>query len=167
MALAAVDIRQKGREAQRWREYVFLLAATTTLMLYALINDFVTVRISPEYFVAHENLGAAGPDIQWIALGVGLKGSWWGGVILGVALLFANNPMKRWPRLPWRRMYPKLLYLFLGAAVGAALLGTGGWLEVFEKIDSNQRSAELRFVTVYWVHTGAPSSAVCQPWEAS
>jgi len=49
-ALAIMDLRQEGRNATRWREYAFLALCAAVAMVYGILNDQVTCRISWECF---------------------------------------------------------------------------------------------------------------------
>lgn len=152
--LAAVDLARNRRRATRWKEYLFLLACVATAVVYALANDMVTVTISPEYFIAHERLPPDTPNVRSVAAVVAVRGAWWVGAVLGVAMLIANNPLKRWPRLGYRRMYRKLLYPFATALAGSLLLAAAarsGWLDGPMGIEDCLRG----FFVVYWVHTAA------------
>lgn len=157
--LAIIEYRRSGRQAQRWREYLFLAAAVGAAMLYALANDMVTVTISPEYFLTHENLDwqeqAGYPaGIYGLAAGVALRAAWSAGLIIGVVLLVANNPSRKLPQLSWGTMYRLLL-----APVGAAAVlatGAGGlrWLGGLDWIFGRVPLAMRAFETVYAIHVG-------------
>lgn len=158
----AIDFLRHGRQATRWKEYVFLVLAMGVIVLYAVLNDMVTVRISPAYFDRHELLmsGTFTSD-KSLALGVAVRGSWWGGLLLGAALLIANNPSKKLPRLPWTRMYTKLLYPFLLAAAGAVALGYAQYREMFSQVsDGSGRDETLGLLAVAMAHWGAYGGAV-------
>jgi len=134
VVLAVVDLARKGRRATRWKEYLFLFTATAVVMLYGLANDMVTATISPRYFLEHEALPLDTPSVRPVAAAVALRATWTAGLIFGVALLLANNPSERLPRLPYRRMYAKLLYPALPAAMLAFLLGLASWGGCFDAI---------------------------------
>ena len=155
-ALAIWDLARKGRQATRWKEYLFLFTATAVVMLYGLANDMVTVTITTEYFLEHEGLPLDTPHVRPIAAVVALKATWTPGLIVGVILLLANNPSKKRPQLPYRRMYPKLLYPFLCAGALAFLLGAAAWCGWADHwlgiIDvSGTRPLDV----VFYAHTGA------------
>jgi hypothetical protein len=139
VVLAIVDLLRRGREATRWREYLFLLVAALFGMTYGLINDRVASGISWEYFYYGKGLDAQlGPQVppdmaslRWAACEVGLKATWSVGLIIGVALLIANNPRKRRPQLPYRtllQMLPMILLVAAMFAVAGAFAGSRGWL---------------------------------------
>lgn len=137
--LALVDLARHGKQATRWREYAFLLAATACGMAYGVINDRVASAISWEYFYYGKGLDAqlglqVPPDpaaLHWAACEVGLKATWTAGLIIGVALLIANNPRKGRPQLPYRtllKILPVVLLVTTGFAVVGAEVGSREWL---------------------------------------
>ena len=166
-ALAAWDIRRKGREARRWREYVFLLAAVAAAMAYGALNDQITVTISWEYFYFGKELlhrlpadaaGGRSALLRWEAAKIGLKATWTAGLIIGVAILLANNPRKDRPQLPYRTLY-RLMFVPLGsAAVMGALLGLAGYAGAFARWFGEIVEPDLwrpaRFMAVWSVHLG-------------
>src|SRR5436190_9095757 len=68
-ALAIWDWRRHGAAATRWREYCFLLITIVAAMIYGIINDQITSRISWEYFYygkeLQQILGARTPPDSW------------------------------------------------------------------------------------------------------
>ena len=151
-AFLAVDLVRKGKASSRLREYLFLLAAVAGAMAFALACDMITVTISPDYFILH---GGERPAADWsgsvraLAAVAALKASWTAGLLVGVAMLVANNPSRLRPQLPQRRMYVKLLYPLAGAAAGAVAGGVAAWLVL--------RDPELvrPQVCVLYAHAGA------------
>lgn len=135
--LAVVDLARRGRKATRWREYLFLIAAVAVAMAYGFANDFIASSISWEYFYYGKGLsdrlgpGVQGPALRWEACKLGLKATWSAGLIIGVALLLANNPRRDRPQLPYQRLLRILGFVLLCTATGAAIgawAGTQGWL---------------------------------------
>lgn len=112
LALAITDWRRHGRRATRWREYLFLIAVVAVAMLYGAANDLITSRISWEYFYYGKDLApslgpATPPDRIALALAaalVGIKATWYVGLVMGVAMLFANNPKPGLPQCPYSRL---------------------------------------------------------------
>jgi hypothetical protein len=98
--LALSDLRRNGPRATRWKEYCFLLAVVAAAMVYGAANDLITSAISWEYFFYGKDLAHAlgdrvPPDplaLAWEAAKVGMKATWTVGLLIGVALLVANNP---------------------------------------------------------------------------
>ncbi len=137
--LAVWDIHRKGKKAQRWREYVFLIVVVLIALAYGVVNDFISSSISWEYFYYGKNLeGVLGPDtppdwfaLHWEATKIGMMATWTVGLLLGVGVLIANNPYKQLPRLPYATLYrlialPIILAAGFGALIGA--LGAMGYL---------------------------------------
>ncbi len=154
--LAIVDIKRRGAQATRWREYLFLLACVAMAMATAIANDMVTVTLSPVYFVVHENIRAYDPpNIRWVALSVAMRGSWWVGLIGGVAMLFANNPSPRWRQLPMRRLYKRIGLVMLTALACSALMGSLQYAGLLGEIGKDADIRERLFMTALQAHTGA------------
>src|SRR5437868_15408094 len=107
-ALAWWDYRRNRDQATRWREYLVLVACTLGAMAYGIVNDQITSTISWEYFYYGKDLAdTLGPHLppdsiklHLAAALVGIQATWSAGLIIGVALLVANNPSKTLPRLP-------------------------------------------------------------------
>lgn len=162
--LAAWDIRHKGRQSQRWREYLFLLASVAVALCYGVINDQITVTISWEYFFyGKELIDVLGmkvpPDegpLRWQAGLVGIKATWTVGLLFGVAVLFANNPRKSRPQLPYRTLYRLLAWPLamaaLGGILGAMAAQFGSFAQLRDVIPWFWRPD--RFVMVYGIHLG-------------
>jgi hypothetical protein len=166
--LAVWDIRRNGRSAQRWREYLFLLAAVVVAMIYGVVNDQITVGISWEYFYhgkeLHKVLGPAEPPAQaalrWEAAKVGMKATWTAGLLIGAAMLIANNPRRGRPRLGYRTLLRLAGMVFVmagafGAAGGLAghaglLSGIGG----FDVLVAADLWRPARFMAVWGIHLG-------------
>lgn len=144
-ALAAWDLRRHGRQATRWREYAFLLACVAIAMLYGIVNDQVSVTISWEYFYYAKDLAPAlGPDtppaqlpLRLQAAKIGMMATWSAGLLIGVALLLANNPSRTWPRLPYRRLFATFPALLAITATCAAIGATLGYLGLLNFLSSD------------------------------
>jgi len=127
--LATIDLFRNGRSATRWREYVFLLLAVGLAMAYGAINDAIASRVSWEFFyygkgVAQQLGPAIPPDpaaLESAAIGVGLRATWSAGLVIGVALLIANNPRPNRTRLRYQTLIALLIPIFLIAALSAAI----------------------------------------------
>lgn len=167
--LAISDLRTNGPAARRWREYLFLLTCVAVGMLYGIVNDQITVGISWEYFYygksLDEVLGSTTPPadlpLRWQAAKVGMRATWSAGLILGVILLFANNPKPKRPALPFARLYQMLPLLLLIPATCAALFGLLGYLGHLTWINSefallikDNFWRPRRFMAVYGIHLG-------------
>jgi len=167
--LAVVDVYRQGKSAQRWREYGFLAAACFLAMIYGAINDQITSRISWEYFFYGKELykvlgDAVPPDpgqLHWEAAKVGIKASWSAGLILGVAMLIANNPRKGRMCLRNRRLLLLLPMILIVTIICAAIFGIIGYVGGLNWISPD--FAELwqtnlwhprRFMCTWAVHLG-------------
>ena len=51
-----MDLVNKGRNATRWREYGFLALCVAVAIVYGIVNDQITSRISWEYFYYGKDL---------------------------------------------------------------------------------------------------------------
>ena len=170
LVMALVDLRRRGRQATRWREYVFLLFVVAVAILYAILNDQVTCSISWEYFYYHDPSmsEAIGPlnygqspspaAVHLAAIRLAAKDAWTAGLIIGVAMLFANNPSKRFPQLPYRRL-GRLAMLPLGCAILLSIvLGLAGWVGLlatfFEEFIRYDVFRPQRYITVFAAHLG-------------
>jgi hypothetical protein len=175
-ALALHDLHRHGRRATRWREYAFLLLATVAAIAYGVLNDQLTSTISWEYFYYGKDLAEKlGPQLppdpitlRLHAAIVGVQATWSAGLILGVALLLANNPSKRLPhRLTYPQLFRQIPMIFAitaaTAAVGA-LLGYAGLLKRFHEdfpgMIANNLWRPRRFMTVFGIHLGGYAGAL-------
>ncbi|MCC6424232.1 MAG: hypothetical protein IT447_12205 [Phycisphaerales bacterium] len=168
--LAGVEIRNKGlRQSKRWREYLFLLTIVAAALVYGVINDLLTSRISWEYFYygkgVAEVLGPPVPPLAgalaWEAAKVGMRATWTAGLIIGVVLLVANNPSRRWPSLSYGRLIAMAGLVFVITAITAAILGWVGstgwfthWSGDFAEMVRNNEMRPMRFMTVFGIHLG-------------
>jgi hypothetical protein len=169
LTLAIADLRKNHRHATRWREYLFLLASVGVALIYGIINDLITCRISPEYFLYGKGLDAVVGNrfplslarLPWEAAKVGMKATWTVGLIVGVALLFANNPSAHRRRLTYRELFAALPIVVGGSLIAALVLGIIGSLgglailsEDFREMIRRDEFRPYRFMTVYGIHLG-------------
>ena len=166
--LAVIELRRNGRDARRWREYLLLVACVGVALLYGIINDQLTVTISREYFLygkgVAEALGTDTPTesaMRWEAVKVGMKATWSAGLIIGVVLLFANNPRKDLPALPFARVYRLLPIMIIVPAMCAGILGIIGYLGGLAWLNDycallirDNLWRPYRFMAVYGMHLG-------------
>ncbi len=165
--LAIVDLRRNGNSAIRWREYSVLLVAVAMALIYGAINDQITVTISPEYFLYGKELfrviGDSPPaaTLRWEAAKIGLKATWSAGLIFGVVLLLANNPMRSLPRLRNRRIVlyiPMILLIAATRGTIGGLLGYHGYLTRLDTDFVDMVAANVyrprRFMAAWGVHLG-------------
>lgn len=167
LALALWDWRKRGRQATRWREYLFLLLAVVAAMGYGVVNDQLTVTISWEYYYWGKGVGEklglpVDPwSLRWEALKIGLKATWSAGLLVGVALLLASNPRAGWGRVSYGRLMRGLIEVFVCAAILAMLLGVIGYAGGFVPFSSDfaemvrrDEFRPYRFMAVFGVHLG-------------
>jgi hypothetical protein len=167
--LAVLDLNRNGRDARRWREYLFLLSCVLVALAYGIVNDQLTVGISWEYFCYGKDLAARlGPKLppdawalRWEASKVGMKATWSAGLIIGVALLFANNPGKNRPPLPFSKVYrllPLMAIIPAATAITLGIMGRLGWLiwanSDFPMLLKENLWRPYQFMTVYGIHLG-------------
>ena len=156
LALLIVDLVRHGKTSRRLREYAFLLVATAVIMLFAVVTDMITVTISPMYFLTHEHVDLAqdwSDNVRTLAAWVAIKASWTGGLVLGVAMLLANNPSRRFRQLPAGGMYLRMGYpLILGCLIAAAM-GALAYYYIEEG------TVLPGFTTVLYAHWGAYAGA--------
>lgn len=173
--LGIVDWRRNGPRATRWREYAVLFTAVAAACAYGAINDQITSRISWEYFYYDKELdhvlgSKVPPDptaLHWAAAGVGLKATWSAGLILGVALLLANNPRRGVPRLRNRELVARLPMILAAAVILAAifgLLGYFGWLTnlstEFQDAVKTDLFRPMRLMCAWGIHLGGYAGAL-------
>jgi hypothetical protein len=170
--LAIIDYHRHGPRATRWREYAFLLAVTAVTLAYGAINDQVTSAISWEYFYYGKGLSEVlgdriPPDALALHLQaalVGLKATWSAGLLVGVALLLANNPARRrrpLPQLPYPRLLATLPLIFTVTVITACLFAAAGYAGAFTLLSTDfhemLRRDEFRprrFMLVFGLHLG-------------
>ncbi len=165
--LGCIDLYRHGRQGRRWKEYAFLAAAVAAALIYGALNDQLTCSISWEYFYygkgLAQRLGPAAPPapgLRWEVAKVGMKATWTAGLLIGVALLLANNPGRR-PQLSYPRLAGHLALIFACAVVAAAVLGLLGyagwparWSEDFRQMLLHDEFRPRRFMSVYGIHLG-------------
>ena len=169
LTLAILDYRRNRHRATRWREYLFLLICTIAAMAYGALNDQITSAISWEYFYYGKDLDkvlgpTTPPDplkLHLHAALVGIQATWTAGLIIGVALLFANNPSKTLPQLPQKTLLKFLPLVMLitaaTASVGAYLGQTGHLVRFNDDFPEMLRTGlwrPRRFMTVFGIHLG-------------
>lgn len=168
--LATVDLARHGKNATRWREYMFLVAGVVLACGYGIVNDEITSRISWEYFYYGKGLddmlgSRIPPDskaLAWAVIKVGIEATWTAGLIVSVALLIANNPRPNRPRLPYRRLLSQFGFVALIAVCCSVVLGVVGYLGGLIWISSDFRwllhenlMRPSHFMCVFGIHLGA------------
>lgn len=168
LVFALVDLARRGRKATRWREYALLVACVCIALLYGVLNDQVTSRISWEYYAFGKELapilGPLPPDpwrLSWEAAKVGLKATWTVGLLIGVACLLANNPQPDLPQLPLPKVFSQVAIVLACAVICATILGVIGWIgglaplsDDFRQMVRHDDFRPFRFMAVYGIHLG-------------
>jgi hypothetical protein len=178
--LAGADLLRNGRGARRWREYVFLIFCVALAMTYGVINDQMTSRISWEYFYYGKELApilgpAIPPDpaaLHRQAIRIGVESTWWAGLVIGVAMLLANNPRVDRPQLAIPRLIARLPVVLLITVAFALALGAAGkygalnWIsDDFREMAATNLWRPRRFMTVFGIHLGGyVGGAVATAW---
>lgn len=167
--LAVIELVKRGRQATRWREYLFLVAVVLIALAYGVANDQITCRVSWEYYYYGKELAEVlGPrtppaigKLSWEAAKVGMKATWTVGLIVGVALLLANNPNARHPQLGYGKLITIACRVVLIAATGGMILGWAGsqgylarMSEDFTEMLRRDEMRPLNFMTAYGIHLG-------------
>ena len=104
-----------------------LLLCTLAAMGYGVAHDQVTARLCVEYFtVGHDNpFPTDSPTLLGLAWGI--FATWWAGLIMGVALVFAARFGKR-PKRTAASLVGPVLFLLAVMAGFALLAGVAGFV---------------------------------------
>jgi hypothetical protein len=145
LVLAVRDLQKNGCATRRWREYLFLIFCVLVAMAYGAVNDQVSSRISWEYFYYGKDLrGVLGDDtppdalrLSLQAAKIGMMATWSVGLLLGAALLIADNPRAGKPPLPFRSLVRLLVPILFVTVIFAAVFGALGYSGKLNWIDSD------------------------------
>ncbi|HEY0339182.1 MAG TPA: hypothetical protein VGC34_00120 [Steroidobacteraceae bacterium] len=109
------------------RFFGIVILCIAASVVYGLIHDQITIRISPEYFtVLHPQILPKDTSLTGLALAWGVIATWWVGLILGVIVGLASCVGSR-PKLSPNALIRPIDYLLLVMTVGAALSGCVGY----------------------------------------
>jgi len=99
--------------------------------------------------------------LHWHAIQLGMKAAGSAALIVGVALLFANNPRRDRPQLPYRRLAGVLGFVFLCCVFFAAVFGLIGRLggltwtsDDLQMLARDNLFRPQRFLCVFGIHLG-------------
>ncbi len=143
LVMGTMDVFRHGTHAVRPREYVFICVAGLLGGAVGLCNDWMTEKISPDYFI----------------VGKGLEDGLSAGVIGGAICLF-TRPKKL--GFSWRQCWRLAALLFIPLALAILCRVTFPLLlRNFDPLNlskdfSSMLTAEkiARFREVWWMHTG-------------
>jgi len=104
-----------------------VLLCIAAAIVYGLIHDQITIRISIEYFtVLHPHILPEDVSPTILALAWGVIATWWVGLILGIILGLSCCCGKR-PKLSAGDLVRPIIKLLCVMAAGATLAGTIGY----------------------------------------
>ena len=155
---AAVDCWWYRERAVRWREYLFLVLAGIAGGTFGIINDQITVAISPEYFALGKGIEQSDRFRLDVAL-LGFQAGCVAGMVIGSAFLLSNQPRNGKPPLPLRELFGLARYP-LASAVGTVPLTVLVSLQ-FDPLDFRPVLEEMfsqakvtRVLAVWGIHAG-------------
>lgn len=139
-----------------------MLLCMAMAVLYGIVHNQVTVRISLEYFtIGHrEIISSTSPTLLGIAWGI--HPNWWVGLSLGILLAIASRAGK-WPKRDVHSLIKPLLIVFLITGIAAAAAGIMGYrmalngdLGLNEPMYSAvSESGHASFISALWMHTAS------------
>jgi hypothetical protein len=159
----AIDFARHGARATRWREYAFWVSCGGAGALFAALVDQISSRVSRAYFVVGKQLADDATFPQELVL-FGLRVGAVAGLVVGGALLIANNPNARLPQLRYRALARftrvPIACALAAAPMTAALLGwdVQGLGPSLEHVMSEHDVQ--RFLLVQRVHVGLYAGAL-------
>lgn len=99
-----------------------LLLGTLAAILYGVIHDQITIRISPPYLMDWHPEIVPSRDPTVVAFAWGVVATWWFGLILGIVLAVSATLGRR-PPAPWRWIVRAVGGVFAVSAIAAAVAG--------------------------------------------
>ena len=160
--IALFELVVKGRKARRWAEYAFLVGAAIAGAMVGAVNDSLTVRLSPEYFVIGKGLASSGDRLLGDAVVYGAKAGFSAGIFFGALFLVTNSfgrlPSLSVPHLARLCLYPVAVAIGMAIVMGLTFHTLG--LERPLDIDG-QSPTKLRALNTVWgIHLGLYGGAV-------
>ena len=145
---------------------MIILLCMGTAILFGIVHNQFTVRISLEYFtIGHRALiSSTSPTLMGIAWGV--HPNWWVGLGLGVLLAITGKAGK-WPKRSAMSFVKPLLLLFLISGIASAAAGIlghrlagSGVLGLYEPLSSAvPASGHAAYISALWMHTASYTAA--------
>lgn len=145
-----------------------LIGCVLTMVLYAILQDMISVRLSREYFtVAHAPRLVPVEDATLMALGWGIRAGVGPGVLLGIVLALVSTAGTH-PPLGWRDLRPGVTVLVLFMAWTTCLCGVAaGWIAHLGGIHLSGHwgavippQNQALFVAVACAHVGSYASGI-------
>jgi hypothetical protein len=93
---------------------------------YGVLQDQVSARLCPEYFTIAHRPVAGLSDPTLLGMTWGFLGSWWGGLVIGLAVAVAATTGSR-PRVKAHELIKPMIVLAAGVALVTLLFGAGGY----------------------------------------
>lgn len=157
--MGAWDLVRNRENPRRAKEYAFLAFAAAVAVSYGVIHDHITATISSAYFLEGKGL-ADDPRPYRVAVTILAVGAtYWVGLVLGAAMLIANNPQEGLPQVPYREM-ARLCLGVVGAALACAVvMGALYGVDAFGLAGQARNFAgskgATRFLVVWGAHSGS------------
>jgi hypothetical protein len=158
LIISLVELKQKGAQAGKFREYGFVLAAGIIGALVGFVNDLITSSISPDYFILGKGLDE-GANLRLEAGLFGLQVGFSAGVIGGATCLYACRRKTRYPPARYSTLFKMLWMPVLAAVAGGILLPLA--CSQFDPVRFATQLGSLldaekisRFRRVWWIHAG-------------
>ncbi len=142
----------------------FLTIAVMAMLLtilYGLVHDQITIRISLEYFTIGHPKIVETVDPTLLALAWGVVATWWAGFFIGL-LLGAASRFGSWPKVEPSELLLPITFALIATGLIALMFGLGGSLAASngaltlgEPMASRVDPAEhVGYLTAWWTHNG-------------
>jgi hypothetical protein len=136
-----------------------ILLCIVAAVIYGVVHDQITARISVEYFTIGHPPVFATDDPTVLGLGWGVIATWWVGLILGV-LLALSSRVGSWPQSSAKQLVRPLGIMLAVVAVLAFIAGLIGyiaathrWVWLLEPMASRvPEGRHVAFLTDLWAH---------------
>jgi hypothetical protein len=157
------DRWRHGAEGRRAKEYTLLLGCGLLGALIGLLQDLISIRVSPDYFVVGKGIERDADFTRQVLL-LGTYAGFIAGLVLGGLLLLVNQPRATRGVIGYRallaRGVPRTLGLaFLGVPLGL-FIGPNSPLRAQVGRNLLQGDSLERFLQVWGMHYGLYGGAV-------
>jgi hypothetical protein len=161
--LGLIDYLRHPQDPRRAKEYLFLAFAMLAAVAYGIAHDHVTATISRPYFLKGKGLVDDPRPYRLAVTILAVKATYWVGLLVGVALLFANNASAQRAQLPYRDLCRVAVLVLATAALTAILLGTAFGVAAALDVPSMRQvtnefvrpEGAVRFAIVWGAHMGS------------